>query len=79
MTVTRAQIKSKMIQINKLACKFMQESGLFDRMCSEYYGEETYSDHDKDWIIDCLDYGNGEITFEDFDKIMKEINTPPEE
>jgi hypothetical protein len=75
MKPTRAQIKSQMKKVNKLACKFKNESYKLDDMCKEYYGEEAYGDHDLDQIIDCLDYGQGEMDFEEFDQLMKGINS----
>lgn len=77
MKPTRAQIKSQMENVNKLAIEFMKQSHKFDEMCAEYYGEETYSDHDLDQIIDCLDYGQGKMDFKEFDELMKEINANP--
>jgi hypothetical protein len=74
MTATRAQMKAQMIKVNNIAIKNRIESTKLCEMCNEYYGEENYSDNDKDEIIDCLDYGQGTISFEDFDTIMREIN-----
>ena len=76
MKPTRTQIRKTMVRVNNLAIKFRKLSYKFDKMCSEYYGPEEYSDHDKDSIIDCLDYGQDTISFEEFDQIMKEINNP---
>ena len=43
---------------------------LFDMRVEEKYGYH-YSDEDIDEIIDCIDYGNGSISFEEFDEIMR--------
>ena len=75
MKPTRPQIKAQMKKVNKLACESLKESMKFDKMCEEYYGKENYSDNDLDQIIDCLDYGQREMEFEEFDELMKEINT----
>ena len=75
MKPTCAQIKAQMKKVNKLACKFRRESDKLNEICEEYYGKENYSDNDLDQIIDCLDYGQGEMDFEEFDELMKEINT----
>ena len=71
---TKAQIRNQMKKVNNMAIKFMEESRKFDDVCGKYYGEETYNDHDLDQIIDCLDYGQGVIEFEEFDELMKKIN-----
>ena len=76
---TKAQISNQMKKVNNLAIKFKQESAKFDVMCEKYYGNETYNDHDLDQIIDCLDYGQGEMDFEEFDELMKEINNNHED
>lgn len=75
MAPTRAQMKKQMELLLKLSQQCMDITTKFDQMCVEYYGEERYSDHDLDEIIDALDYGTGELTFERFDELMKEINT----
>ena len=75
MKPTRAQIRAQLKKVNTLSCRHIEENRKFSKMCSEYYGVETYSDHDQDQIIDTLDYGQGVIPFEEFDKIMKEINS----
>lgn len=74
MKPTRAQIRAQLKKLNTLSCRESMERRKFDQMCGEYYGEETYSDHDEDWIIDHLDYGQGMISFEEFDQIMRKIN-----
>ena len=79
MKPTKAQIRTMLKKLNTLSCKESQVRQKFNLMCEEYYGEENYSDHDKDWIIDCLDCGNGMIPFEEFDEIMKEINSQDNE
>ena len=76
---TRAQIQAQLKKVNILACKNKDEGAKFDLMIREYYGEEHYSDHDEDQIIDCLDYGQGMISFEEFDQIMRKINREPKE
>lgn len=75
MKPTRAQIKAQMEKVNRLSVKFRLESAKLDDMSFEYYGEQTYNDNDLDQIIDCLDYGQGEMEFEEFDELMKEINS----
>lgn len=75
MKPTRAQIKAQMEKVNRLSVKFRLESAKLDDMSFEYYGEQTYNDNDLDQIIDCLDYGHGEMEFEEFDELMKEINS----
>jgi hypothetical protein len=75
MKPTRAQIKAQMKKVNKISIESLRESIKFNAMCEEYYGEEKYSDHDLDQIIDCLDYGYGEMDFGEFDELMKEINS----
>ena len=64
---------------NILSCKLLREDQKFFKMCESYYGDENYSDHDIDQIIDSLDYGIDMISFETFDQIMREINTKKEE
>ena len=46
MKPTRARIKAQMKKVNNLAIKFSHESTKFNHMCEEYYGDETYNDHD---------------------------------
>ena len=75
MKPSRTQMREQMEKVNKLACESLKESTKFNKMCTEYYGEETYNDHNLDQIIDCLDYGQREMEFEEFDELMKEINT----
>ena len=75
----KSQIRSMLKKLNTLSCKESELKNKFDEMCEEYYGEENYSDNDCDEIIDCLDYGNGMIPFEEFDEIMKEINSQDNE
>ena len=74
MKPTKAQIRVQLKKVNILSCKHTEEASKFDRMCAEYYGDVTYSDNDEDQIIDTLDYGQGMISFEEFDDIMRRIN-----
>ena len=76
---TRAQVKAQMEKVNRESIKLKNESAKLDDMTDMYYGEVTYSMADADEIIDCLDYGQGEITFKEFDKIMKKINSGDDE
>ena len=54
--------------INKIHCKAKL---LLDKEIEKVYGFH-YSDRDLDYIIDSLDYAQGKLTFEEFDKIMEE-------
>jgi Ca2+-binding EF-hand superfamily protein len=54
--------------INKI---FFGMKRALDKKIIKHYGFH-YSDKDLDYIIDSLDYGQGKLTFEEFDKIMKE-------
>ena len=76
---TRSTIKRQMEKVNRLAIKKQKELLKLSRMCEIYYGEENYNDHDEDEIIDCLEYGQGVISFDVFDRIMREINNKLQE
>ena len=50
--------------------KWMKAKRLLDAEIIKVYGFH-YSDKDLDYIIDALDYVVGDITFKEFDMIMK--------
>lgn len=72
--IKESTVKKQFIKVLKLKNKAQGESHLLDKMLKIYYGENRYSDHDVDEIIDTLDYGLGSLTFERFDEIMRKIN-----
>jgi hypothetical protein len=69
------KIKGMMEKLNTLTIKVGEVKREFDALCENYYGPENYSDNDLDSIIDCLDYGNGKMSWKEFDMLMKEINS----
>ncbi len=72
-------MRKMMRKVNRLAITFKDESQKFSDMCEAYYGGVSYNSRDEDSIIDCLDYGQGEMDWKEFDAIMRRINSPGEE
>ncbi len=68
-------MKLQFEKVKKLAIKKQDESKKLDQMIDKKWGF-SYSDEDIDEIIDSLDYGTGDISFERFVKLMNnpEIN-----
>ncbi len=56
-------------KVNRLACELKEASTRLDRQIKNKYGFH-YSDKDMDDIIECLDYGNEYMSFEQFIKLM---------
>ncbi len=56
-------------KVNRLACELKVASHKLDIQIDKKYGF-NHSDKDMDEIIDCLDYGNHYISFEEFTKLM---------
>jgi len=77
--ITEKEIKTQLRKVNNLSIKTRIEDKKLFFMCREYYGEITYNEKDQDQIIDCLDYGQGSISFKEFNEIMKKINSQIEE
>lgn len=71
----KSEIKKQFEALLKLAEKFKLKSLEFDSMLKEYYGEEHYSDHDINEIIDAIDYEIEYLSFDRFDELMREINS----
>ena len=57
-------------KVQKLSVKFSLEHAILDEMINKEYGYH-YSEKNMDYIIDCLDYGNAQLDFEVFDRMMK--------
>jgi catalase (peroxidase I) len=55
--------------VTRKACEWAAMKQQFDMLVEEKYGFH-YSDKDLDEIIDSIDYGNGGLSFEEFEKIM---------
>ena len=72
----RKKMRKAFNQLQNLEFKVARMKQEFDKQLTEFYGEEHYSDHDEDEIIDALDYGIGGLTFKRFDEIMWAINNP---
>jgi hypothetical protein len=70
----RKKMRKAFNQLQNLECKTAQMKREFDEKLKKFYGEEHYSDHDEDEIIDSLDYGQGGLSFQRFDEIMWAIN-----
>jgi len=70
----KTEIRKQFDKVYKLIKNYHRENDILCDMMSEYYGENHYSDFDKDEIIECLNYGANGLTFQEFDKIMREIN-----
>ena len=64
-------VKKLIPRISRLSNKLSYLRSQFDRAVTEEYGFH-YSDRDLDEIIDRLDYGHGEMSFKEFDKIMRQ-------
>ena len=65
-TLTKRYFK----QVSKKAQEWADMKTQFDMLVEKKYGFH-YSDKDIDEIIDCIDYGHGELSFEEFDEIMR--------
>lgn len=65
-------MKAQFNKVKNLAKKYHQESTKLDRMIDSKYGF-NYSETDDAEIIDTLDYGTDDITFEDFNLKMLEF------
>lgn len=61
-------------KMQKLAVQQSQLKPRFDQLIEEKYGFH-YSDVDLDKIIDCVDYGQGTMTFREFNQIMMDRMT----
>jgi hypothetical protein len=75
----RKKMRKTFNQLQNLEVKAARMKHEFDLQLAKFYGEEHYSDHDEDEIIDALDYGQGGLSFKRFDEIMWEINNPEAE
>jgi hypothetical protein len=64
-------MKAQFNKVKKLARQIQQESWKLDRMIDEKYGF-SYSETDDDKMIDTLDYGTDDISFEEFDLRMSQ-------
>jgi len=64
-------MKTQFNKVKALALKLKNESWKLDRMIDEKYGF-SYSETDNDGIIDTLDYGTDDISFEDFKLRMEQ-------
>ena len=65
-------MKAQFNKVKNLAKKHKEESTKLDRMINEKYGF-SYSETDDAKLIDTLDYGTDDITFEDFNLKMSEF------
>lgn len=65
-----SEVKKLIDKISKLANEYSRLKVKFDSAVVREYGFH-YSDRDLDEIIDCLDYGHGGMSFNEFDEIMK--------
>ena len=66
----KKRLKFLLKKINQATMVVNKYKSEFDSLVENEYGYH-YSDKDVDEIIDCLDYGLSEMSFEEFDKIMK--------
>jgi len=64
-------MKTQFNKVKALTLKLKNESWKLDNMIDEKYGF-SYSETDNDRIIDTLDYGTDDISFEDFKLIMEQ-------
>lgn len=71
-------MKAQFNKVKKLARQIQQESWKLDRMIDEKYGF-SYSETDDDKMIDTLDYGTDDISFEEFDLRMSQYKKDFEE
>ena len=62
-------MKAQFNKVKKLSQELQKESWKLDRMIDDVYGF-SYSETDDDKIIDTLDYGTDDITFEEFNSRM---------
>ena len=62
-------MKAQFNKVKKLTRQLKEEGLKLDRMINEKWGF-SYSETDDDKIIDTLDYGTDNITFEEFTSIM---------
>lgn len=72
---TSKQMRKMMKRVNRLAMASNKAATQFAEMCELYYGEVSYNSADEDTVIDCLDYGQGEMDWKEFDAIMRRINS----
>lgn len=66
-----SELSKLFYKMQKLSKEISNNKARFDRLIEDKYGFH-YSEKDLDEIIDCIDYGNGNMTFKEFDKIMRE-------
>jgi hypothetical protein len=71
-------MKAQYNKVKKLARQLKQESWILDRMIDEKFGF-SYSETDDDKIIDTLDYGTDDISFEEFKLRMEQYKKDFEE
>ena len=71
-------MKAQFNKVKKLARKFKDESWKLDRMIDDKWGF-SYSETDDDKIIDTLDNGTDDITFEEFKLRMNQYKIDIEE
>lgn len=64
-------MKAQFNKVKKLSIKLKEESYKLDRMIDDCYGF-SYSETDDDRIIDTLDYGTDNISFEEFNLRMSQ-------
>ncbi len=67
---TKIKICSKLQPLIDASINYHKLKREFDRLVIDVYGHH-YSDLDCDFIIDSIDYGDGNLKFSTFDRIMK--------
>ena len=67
--MSKKSLKAQFNKVQKIAANALYERRKLDKLIEKEYGF-SYSDTDDDLIIDSLDYGTSEITFEDFTSRM---------
>lgn len=72
--MTNPELSVMLKKVQKLSNTLNDIRPKFDELVEEEYGYH-YSDKDIDEIIDCVDYGNGFLTFCKFDRLMRENMT----
>ena len=68
------EVKESYNRLAKLANEHLHEQATFRKLCIKHYGiywQSLQSLADEDAIIDTIDYGYGELEFEDFDRIVQ--------
>lgn len=66
-----SELSKLFYKMQKLSNEISDNKHRFDELIEEKYGYH-YSDKDLDEIIDCVDYGHGRMTFQEFSRIMRE-------